>query len=193
MHHEAAVNSRNSFLTLTYRDPPPEKIDKAELQNFFKRLRHEYRFKYFACGEYGGQTHRPHYHAVIFGEDFRAGKTISINSELYSNNRLEKIWGEGSVVCASVTMASCCYVAGYVNKKVGDPDTFRLMSRGIGKEWIKRYYNDVQRTGVVVVEGREYPVPPRYFSWMEEELADVKLDRKLKVKERENRLGMPRS
>ena len=43
----------------------------------------------------------------------------------------------------------------------------------------------------MVVEGREYPVPPRYFSWMEEELADVKLDRKLKVKERENRLGMP--
>ena len=27
----------------------------------------ERRIKYFACGEYGNNTHRPHYHAIIYG------------------------------------------------------------------------------------------------------------------------------
>jgi hypothetical protein len=49
-----------SALTLRFRD----------LQLFLKRLRKEHyyeRLRFFACGEYGSTTYRPHYHAIIFG------------------------------------------------------------------------------------------------------------------------------
>lgn len=46
---------------------------KSDLQKFFKRFRKlfsyafpSYSFKYFAIGEYGSQTFRPHYHIALF-------------------------------------------------------------------------------------------------------------------------------
>lgn len=41
-------------------------LDKRDLQKFFKRLRKKIKFRYFAVGEYGGQTIRPHYHILFF-------------------------------------------------------------------------------------------------------------------------------
>jgi len=49
-------------------------LKKTDIQKFFKRLRkchgkkHK-SIKYYAVGEYGGQTLRPHYHIVIFNAD----------------------------------------------------------------------------------------------------------------------------
>lgn len=199
IHQEASLHKQNAFVTLTYDEehlPADGKISKTHLRNFIKKARHEYSFRYFACGEYGDKTSRPHYHAIIFGQDFREGRTIQINQELYCNNNLQEIWGKGAVVCAPYTMATGCYVSGYVAKKVGNADTFSVMSRGrrpdggIGYRWLQKYYDDIIRTGVCVVEGREYPVPQRYLQWMEEELAGVKAERLEKVKERESRLGL---
>lgn len=68
-YHEASLHERNAFVTLTYEDAPPALV-KEDLQKFFKRARHSFDFRYFACGEYGEATHRPHYHALIFGQDF---------------------------------------------------------------------------------------------------------------------------
>lgn len=189
-HQEASLFLSNSFLTLTYSDDNcPSRLEKSELQNFFKRLRHEYPIRYYACGEYGDNTGRPHYHALIFGQDFREGKTVQINEQLYANFRLSEIWGKGQVVCAPFSMATACYVAGYVAKKVGDPDSFSVMSKGIGKKWLELYADDVSRLGTVVIEGKEYPVPQRYLAWKESELEHVKLERADKVKEKEKKVG----
>jgi len=194
-YQEASLHARNSFLTLTYDDehlPEDGKIHKPALQGFFRGLRNAgYVLRYFACGEYGDQTRRPHYHALIFGQDFLSSKNLQLSDDLYSNPDVNEIWGQGRVVCAPVTMAACCYVAGYVDKKVGDVDTFSLMSRrpGIGKECITKYFDDVVRTGSVVVEGKELPVPQRYMAWMEEELKGVKADRLRKVQERKKERG----
>ena len=73
--HEAQMHEGNSFITLTY---APEhlhedySVHKKELQKFFKRLRKNtgIKLRYFACGEYGDENRRPHYHAIIFGYDF---------------------------------------------------------------------------------------------------------------------------
>lgn len=167
MYHEASQHERNSFVTLTYAQPPA-KIDKRDLQCFFKRLRKLRAVRYFACGEYGTLTHRPHYHAVIFGEDFRGG-AIQINDTLWSNDELSDSWGKGIVSAGDVTLQSCMYVAGYVNKKAGDPDTFNLMSRrpGIGHSWLDKYASDIERTEVISIEGREYSVPKKYLEWRE--------------------------
>lgn len=176
-YHEASLRPRNSFLTLTYADAP-ESLVKKDLQDFFKRARHEYKFRYLACGEYGESTRRPHYHALIFGEDFLEGK-IDISSELYTNKKLADLWGHGMVSVGELNMATCCYVAGYVFKKIGDEDTFSLCSRrpGIGHGWLNRYGDDITRTGVVVIEGKEYPVPHRYFHWKEADFYDLKKER----------------
>lgn len=47
-------------------------LDKTHVQLFMKRLRKaqcgngKSPIKYYCCGEYGGKTNRPHYHAILF-------------------------------------------------------------------------------------------------------------------------------
>lgn len=170
-YQEASLHVQNSFVTLTYDEKSlPPALVKADLQQFFKRLRHHYgSLRYFACGEYGERTRRPHYHALIFGHDFLAGSEQI--GENYFNPIVTKIWGHGNTLVAPVNMASCCYVSGYVSKKSHDPDTFNLMSRrpGIGHTWLDRYGDDLRRTGTVAIEGREYAIPKRYLAWKDSE------------------------
>lgn len=87
-------------------------------------------------------------------------------------------------------MATACYVAGYVQKKVGDPDTFNMMSTqpGIGSRWLAKYVDDVARLGRVVVEGKEHPVPRRYFLWALDEFEHIKLDKQKYAMEKGERL-----
>lgn len=181
-YHESTMHEQNSFLTLTYSDeciPADGKIDKVHLQKFFKALRRDgTKLRYIACGEYGTQTRRPHYHAIIFGKDWLEN-SIPIDQSLYMHETLTAIWGKGHVSIAPVTMASICYVCGYVNKKIGDSDTFSLMSRrpGIGHTWLDKYGSDIKNTGVVSIEGRAYQVPKRYMDWHSDELETLRAER----------------
>jgi len=182
--HEASLYDENCFITLTYDDdhlPKDGLIDKKHLQDFFKRLRRDLppgTVRYIACGEYGDTTRRPHYHAILFGLDFLHDK-ITIDENLYTSPTLERFWGQGHVSIAPVTMASICYVCGYVMKKINDDDTFNLMSRrpGIGAEWLNKYKSDLVRTGSVTIEGREYPVPKRYLDWEQSHFEELKKQR----------------
>jgi len=170
-YHESSLHQRNSFITLTYDDDHcPEKIQKEHLQAFFKRLRHHYgKLRYFACGEYGDTTRRPHYHALIFGHHFLQGASPLNDNQDFVNPILTEIWGQGMTMVSPLNMASCCYVAGYTNKKNNDPDTFTLMSRrpGIGHDWLDLYADDLVRNGTVEVEGKEYAIPLRYLVWQD--------------------------
>lgn len=184
-YHESTLHRENCFITLTYDDanlPPDGKIQKEELQLFFKRLRkkiHPLKIRYIACGEYGEQTRRPHYHAIIFGTDFLHDKD-PINENLYTSATLASCWGHGLVSIAPVNLATIMYVCGYANKKLADPDTFSLMSRrpGIGKDWLATYSGDISRTGKCIINGTELPVPARYLQWNEEEFAHIKREAK---------------
>lgn len=176
-YHESTLHDKTSFITLTYSDellPPDGKLVKSDLQKFFKRIRKDYpprSLRYFACGEYGDKTNRPHYHAILFGENFLNDR-LDINENLYTSQTLQNYWKYGHVSIAPVTMASICYVCGYVTKKMDDPDTFNLMSRrpGIGHDWLTRYHDDLARTGMVTIEGRQWPIPKRYLEWEAEHL-----------------------
>jgi len=192
-YHESTLHARNSFVTLTYDDehlPADGKIVKKDLQDFFKRARHNFKFRYIACGEYGEASRRPHYHAIIFGEDFADYvNRHDLGEAGWTHTQLEKDWGKGHVLIAPCTLASVMYTCGYVNKKIGDADTFMLCSRrpGIGSDWLKKYKDDIRRTGTVSIEGREFAVPPRYLVWEENYLQEVKALRKehaLKSKEK---------
>lgn len=191
--HEASLYDESSFLTLTY-DPLsiPEhgSLQVRDLQLFLKRLRKSIqpkKVRFFACGEYGGQTLRPHYHVLLFGHAFpdqtlwRKSKT---GFPLYRSSELEALWTLGNSEIGSVTRESGKYVAKYCLKKVmgppaedhyswTDPDTgeihvrkpeFATMSTrpGIGLGWFKMWENDFNPSGFIVIDGQKHPVP-RYY------------------------------
>lgn len=190
-YHEASLHKQNCFVTLTYADdhlPSDNKIDKTHVQKFFKALRRDgSKIRYIACGEYGGLTRRPHYHAIIFGRDYLENSE-PIGNGMYTHPALLECWRKGHISIAPVTMASICYVCGYVNKKIDDTDTFSLMSRrpGIGHKWLDLYGDDIKRTGVVSIEGRQYQVPKRYLEWHEEELSELKKERAAYARSKNN-------
>ena len=92
-------------------DNPVQTLVKSDLQKWFKRVRKldsKYQkpaMRYFACGEYGGETNRPHYHALVFNLN---KKTIK---------QLKATWKEGFIVVGDVTTKSIHYVTDYMQKK----------------------------------------------------------------------------
>ena len=173
--HEAQCWERNSFLTLTYDEQHvPDSIQKNHVRNFIKRLERktDRPVRYYACGEYGTQTRRPHYHAIIFNEDFLSSRyQYVITDELYGNQELENVWGNGQIAIASFDNAAAFYTAGYVSKKITDTDSFALQSRNppIGKTWLREHYDNLYRIGTVQLEGQSIPIPEPYIRWMEQE------------------------
>lgn len=121
------------FLTLTYNDVhlpiSPQgypTLVKRDVQLFLKRLRKylgDTRIRYYLAGEYGSHTHRPHYHAIIYGiglntfPDMVFRGTNKLGHPYYSSPTLESIWSNGFITFSSVTWRTCNYVARYVLKK----------------------------------------------------------------------------
>lgn len=181
--HEARMHEDNWFLTLTYSQEelckirPYNSLVKSHLQKFWKRLRKAgYKFRYFACGEYGDKSDRPHYHAIVFGLTIPDPKyhCLSNDNKLYTSETLTKIWNKGHVILGNVSFDSCAYVARYcIKKRIGkkheiarfyerlDPETgelwqvepeFQTTSRGkpggIGIEFYRKYKEDMFKAGV---------------------------------------------
>lgn len=175
-----------------------------------KRLRKSLdgkKVRFYMAGEYGEETWRPHYHALLFGyrpDDMKYWRKATANKgNLYESPSLEKIWGLGRVLIGDVTYESANYVARYCLKKVtgvmadehysrvdsetGEvyqlPPEFNQMSRkpGIGAAFIEKYSNDVYQTDSVILNGREKKVPKYYDKWFAEqfpeEYAELQLDR----------------
>lgn len=142
---EKAVSKNAWFLTLTYDDehiPSDHQLDKSHLDDFIKKLRNYYydlgldNIRYYACGEYGSKTVRPHYHMIVYNIPLTPMEFnlfgVSPPSEVYKNkvvgtsldktplyqiDFINNLWNNGYVVIGEVTQASCAYVARYVNKK----------------------------------------------------------------------------
>jgi hypothetical protein len=208
--HESQMHEHNAFITLTFNEenlPDDHSIRKEHLQKFFKRLRKHLGvdIRYFACGEYGKQNNRPHYHAIIFGYDFPDKYLFSKsrNGDLYFRSpTLEKAWKFGHSVIGNMTFESAAYVARYVMKKrKGDQDEideyyklldtetgevhqlepeFCLMSRrpGIGKTWLEKFKSDTDKD-FITIRGKKMSLP-KYYDNLLEQLGEDLQDRKLK-------------
>lgn len=126
MMHETLMRPASCFLTLTYDEesvPDDGNLVRDHFTNFHKRLRHELVFSFFHCGEYGGQTGRPHYHAMLFGSEFNGSRWARSfygygkkGHALYESKTLNEIWGHGSVRIGEASFESAAYVARYVTK-----------------------------------------------------------------------------
>ncbi|QCS36203.1 replication initiator protein [Capybara microvirus Cap1_SP_161] len=180
----------NIFTTLTYDDdhiPSDWSIHKDDLQKFFKRLRREIEYNaksnglevpkiaYFASGEYGDKSMRPHYHAIIFGVGLDLN---NYNNELqcyYSDCKLiENNWSYGNVYNGCVSYDSARYTADYVLKQYsgelkqkvytdnGLETPFCIHSNGIGKRFVEVYESDIIGKGYIIIRGVKKALP-RYF------------------------------
>lgn len=86
-----------------------------DLQNFIKRLRFRFgqvlnsSFSFFAVSEYGPRTFRPHFHILLFFDDWRMWQ--------YLKKFVVKSWQLGSVrtECPESNEGVCTYVASYLN------------------------------------------------------------------------------
>lgn len=168
---ELGEHSSSRWCTLTYDDDHlPPTLRKRDLSGFVKRVRARgERVRFFGCGEYGERTHRPHYHAILFG--------------LSNEPVVQAAWPYGFARVDPVSPAAVSYVAGYCAKKIGwklesgervDCETgevfdwqapFTLMSRRPGIGAAARKFSASWRR-FAVHAGSPIPVP-RYLhaSW----------------------------
>lgn len=191
--HESTLHMQNSFITLTYNDtniPTHGSLNYADLQKFWKRLRKALKkVRYYAVGEYGDDSLRPHYHACVFGHAFTEDRTILRQepSLLWTNPLLEEAWGLGHVSVGALTFESAQYTASYVTKKLNNkkkyvrvdeesgeliplvqPRAFMSLKPAIGREWLNNYGRRVYDRDHVVINGRPQKPPKYYDKWMGE-------------------------
>lgn len=227
---EARQYKQNYFITITYAPEhvPVNKelgnliLEPKDLQDFLKRLRKYYdqhykhqNIRFYACGEYGSTTQRPHYHILAFNLpifDLMALKRTASQDQLYYSKTIEKIWGKGNVWIGEVNWNTCAYVARYIMKKQKGPDAeqhyiesgevpeFVRMSRrpGIGQKYFEDNYKDIYLCDAITLSKRNkygkmeaiQVKPARYYDKLydqlePEQMAQIKQARVQSAKETE--------
>lgn len=151
------------FTTLTYEDehlPVNEDgfrtLSKRDWQLFMKRLRKSVddKLRFYAVGEYGLRTGRPHMHAIIFG--------LSPDKWHF----IERAWQNGFVMNKSFYKETCGYVAGYIQKKLFGCESygtslppFLLCSQHLGENWFMKNIHNICHNGFISLDGFKYGIP----------------------------------
>lgn len=129
---ESLTSGSSFFVTLTYNEkfqPIDKSVVPKDLQDFIKRLRRSiepYKLRYYACGEYGDISNRPHYHMALF---------LDANIPKMTTQQLcDDAWcvdndSIGWTYVGDLTSESASYIAGYVTKKMTKRDDDRLKGR----------------------------------------------------------------
>lgn len=198
----AAVGSA-VFLTLTYSNenatickfdddgnPLCYTLVKKDFQDFMKRLRESKlckgkKISFYASGEYGDRTFRPHYHVILFGlslsdiPDLQNFGRNELGQTHYISDTIARIWSNGFILVSDVSWNTCAYVARYVCKKAlktglpiyydisGQLPEFALMSRrpGLGKKFLEENPGcmDYQNINLCTNDGSLKITIPKYF------------------------------
>lgn len=149
------LSRNNLFVTLTYsNDNVPTcsyngviylSLNEQHLRHFLKKFRDDCRYKYhkvtgldksiakcpmryFAIGDYGETTLRPHYHILIFDSPYTRVELL---------NYLTDNWQFGQFRVDIASSAHTSYICKYMtSQNINYPEVvvkpFRLMSRGLG-------------------------------------------------------------
>lgn len=166
LEYEAKLWLEKKFITLTYADAHlywrngiPQ-LHKHHLQLYFKKLRKAgYKLRYYAVGEYGSKTYRPHYHVILFGS--------------VPENILRSKWDFGHVHIGNVTQASISYCLKYIvngwskGMRYGRVSPFATMSRkpGLGANYLSSAMIEWHKSGrknYVMIDGAVRHLP-RYY------------------------------
>lgn len=152
-----------------------------DLTKFMKDLRRFYKYHYnhenirfYACGEYGPQTYRPHYHLIIFNtpikpEELEYFFTNKEGDKIYLCEKIQKIWGKGQITVGEVTWNSAAYVARYVMKKRKGKESkkyykllnvepeFVRMSRkpGIAYKYFEEHKDEIYEADEIIINNKK--------------------------------------
>ena len=197
---ELETAKKGLFITLTYNNenahwsqfdeygyPVYATLDKRDCQLFMKRLRKRFSdlsIRFYLAGEYGENTFRPHYHAILFGiglcdiPDLEQHGVNELGQKYFISNMLSEIWSCGFVLVSDVSWKTCAYVARYVTKKMSGPFSidyavrnvipeFSLMSRkpGIGRQYLEDHPDclDYQEINLSAPDGALKIRIPKYY------------------------------
>ena len=219
--HETQMHEQSCFVTLTYSDenlPKYEALVHRDFQLFFKRLRRKHpdkKLSYFMCGEYGDGTHRPHYHALIFGyfpPDAEFHRS-SMGNRYYKSEELDDRWQKGFTDTSYATFQNAGYVARYcLKKQIPQEDTqdrytyldinddlqvrpfeyVRMSTRpSIGESWAKKWAYQWADQGLCRdPDGHAMPVPNLYLKRLKDEwpekYEELCLKRRKKINDDDN-------
>lgn len=209
---EAKTNpNHNYFITLTYDDehlPIDEKITTKEgktyernetwkgnlkperlskfihdIRQYFERNYTHKSIKYIACGEYGEQNERPHYHIILFNCPFPIDtfyNTKIIDKQYFSQNKIiERYWKDGISNISTANWSTIAYVCRYVTKKLygnnadderakkGQIAEFIRVSKGIGKKYWDENKETILETDSITIQngsGVHTTKPPKYYT-----------------------------
>ena len=182
LEHEYLYSDSALFITLTYNDAsiPRNKgiptLNKKDLQDYIKRLRnshvayvsrelgirksevknHSKQIRYYAVGEYGSKTNRPHYHILLFNYDIANLKPIEAQ---WKNTQTGHPLG--FVDIGKVSSASINYTTKYMFKQWGKKDLrqrpFTNMSRRpmIGTGFLNEYKNYLREFELTTIRDKK--------------------------------------
>lgn len=167
-----------SFLTLTYnRNNVPyvsekscyQTLVKSDLQKYLKRLRRYIQrsnlptIRFLACGEYGDNLGRPHYHLVLFGlSDYLAKKFT------------KSAWKLGLFQVGPLLPGGLRYVLKYMTKSRSDREIeqfydsqgiqrpFIQHSQGLGRDWIFAHADEIAKNGYCFQSRGKSRLYPKY-------------------------------
>lgn len=164
---------------------PVETLLPSDVQKFIKRLRRHLEYlpkspkkrigrdyvttpiRYFAVGEYGSNTARPHYHLLIFG--WKPSDLFCFSQRkgniVYTSKQLQKLWTFGFSTVQPCGYGVSRYCARYVTKKFVSNSKekvepfkesyfpeFSLQSiknGGIGAPWFDKHFEEIISRGYV--------------------------------------------
>lgn len=167
-------NTFSYFVTWTYEDQflplspttGMPTLDKQTFRHMFNTIKNTEEitsqdFQYYAVGEYGDLSARPHYHGIVFSSK-------SIDWKHY--------WSYGNIQVGDVQPESIGYVTRYVDKKLGSylkksdyellgiEPIFSIMTKGLGKDFIidrieKYKDNPALLNSIVGQNGQKFNLP----------------------------------
>lgn len=155
----------DDFLPLSPTTSMPT-LDKQTFRHMFNTIKNTEHltadeFQYYAVGEYGDLSCRPHYHGIVF-----TSKPID----------WKHYWTYGNIQVGDVQSESIGYVTRYVDKKLGSyikksdyellgvEPIFSIMTRGLGKDFIMERIEKFSDTPsllntIVGLNGQKFPLP----------------------------------
>lgn len=188
--HELDSHDYYSFVTLTYSDehmPDYGSLKKSDLQKFFKRLRKSVpglKIKYYAVGEYGDTTERPHYHIILFGLGLMPRhRQYVIDAWPYCD------WTVKSILEKSFGMVepkSINYVTQYLNKKLSGEaaeqayneryrePVFKVSSNGLGLEYAIKNSVQIKDNLYLTLNGAKLAIPRYYIDKLGIDVTNIK-------------------
>lgn len=160
--------------------------------------------RFMACGEYGSERQRPHYHIIFLNlnlpnEDLYNPKLIN-HEFYYQSHIIERAWGKGICNICEASWNNIAYTARYITKKIngaesedmyaskGQTKEFFRVSRmpGIGENYFRKHWQEIYKNDEIIIKNKAGVIatqPPKYFDRLLEEISPETLE-KVKIKRR---------